>query len=87
MQLNLAGGDVFSVDLNPTVDSNTVLSDLNNGQGITEGSFVLNDRAGNSATVSVNAGGTVDSVITTINNAGLNITASINDSNSGIKLT
>jgi flagellar hook-associated protein 3 FlgL len=87
LQLNLAGGDVFSVDLNPTVDSNTVLSDLNNGQGITEGSFVLNDRAGNSATVTVNAGGTVDSVITTINNAGLNITASINDSNSGIKLT
>jgi len=87
LQMNLPGSDVFSVDLNPTVTTSTLLSDLNGGQGITDGSFVLADRQGNSSTISVTAGGSVGDVIDSINSAGLNITASINDSNNGIKLT
>jgi flagellar hook-associated protein 3 len=87
LQMNLPGSDVFAVDLNPTVNASTSLSDLNGGQGITAGSFVLTDREGNTGTVTVPSTGTVGDVITLINDVGLNITASINDSNNGIKLT
>ncbi len=87
LQMNLPGSDVFSVDLNPTVTSSTLLSDLNRGQGVSAGSFVLADREGNSSTLSVAANGTIGDVINTINTSGLNITASINDANNGIKLT
>ncbi len=87
IQLNIPGSDVFSVDLNPTISTSTSVSDLNGGQGITAGSFVLTDRQGNSETITLTSSGTVADVISAINATQLNITASINDSNNGIKLT
>ena len=59
----------------------------NRGAGIPTGSFNIADRAGNNAVINVNSGDTVGNVISAINAAGLNVTASINNAQNGIKLT
>ena len=51
------------------------------------GSFNITDRAGNTAPIAVAAGDTVNNVILAINGAGLNVTASLNASQTGLQLT
>lgn len=81
------GSDVFGTDMNAAVNGNTLLSDLNGGAGVTLGSFNITDRAGNAALVNIGAATTVNDVIGLINGAGINVTASLNASQTGLQLT
>jgi flagellar hook-associated protein 3 FlgL len=81
------GPDVFGTDMNPALNGNTLLSDLNGGAGVALGSFNITDRAGNTAPIAVVGGMTVNDVITAINGAGTNITASLSASQTGLQLT
>ena len=81
------GSDVFGTDMNAALNGNTLLSDLNGGAGVALGSFNITDRAGTTAPIAVVGGMTVNGIITAINGAGTNITASLNASQSGLQLT
>ncbi len=80
------GSGVFGTDMNAALNVNTLLSDLNGGAGVALGSFDITDRAGNTTTVTVAAGDTVNDVITAIN-LGANLTASLNSSQTGLQIT
>lgn len=86
LQINLPGSETLATDLNPAISGNTLLSDLNRGQGIPAGTFTITDREGNSGTVNVTSGMTIGSLISAIGSAGTNITASINSAQNGIRL-
>ncbi|MBI4383267.1 MAG: flagellar hook-associated protein FlgL [Nitrospinae bacterium] len=85
--MTLPGSQVLATDLNPAVTSATLLSSLNGGAGVPAGSFVIADRAGNSATIAVTAGMTAGNLLSAINAAGTNVTASINADKNGLLLT
>ncbi|MFQ5672647.1 MAG: flagellar hook-associated protein FlgL [Nitrospinales bacterium] len=87
LKINIPGSDVLATDLNPGIDTSTLLSDLNRGAGVTAGAFTLADQAGNTGTVNITASMTVGNAIAAINAAGTNITASVNSAQNGIKLT
>jgi len=87
IKITIPGSEVLGTDLNPDINTSTRLSDLNGGAGITEGSFSVTDRAGNSKTIGVSSTMTIANLITTINNVSSNITASINSSGNGITIT
>lgn len=87
VNLALAGSQVLGTDLNPAVANATLLSSLNGGAGIPAGSFTLTSRGGNSATINISAGMTVGALLTAINSAGINVTASINGKQNAILLT
>lgn len=76
----LAGSDVVS-------GLNTVLiSSLNGGKGFSLGTISIQNRAGASANVDLSTCTTVADVIKTINAAGINVTASLNDAGNGIAI-
>jgi flagellar hook-associated protein 3 FlgL len=81
------GSEVFSVDLNPAVTASTPISALNGGAGLTLGSLSITDREGNNAVVNLAGATTVNDVLTAINGAGINVTASINSAGNGLLLT
>ena len=81
------GSEVFGADMNPGLNVNTLLTDLNGGAGVTLGTFNITDRAGNAAVVNTVGATTVNDVITAINGAGINVTASLNASQTGLQLT
>ena len=81
------GSDVFGTNMNPALNINTLLSDLNGGTGVALGSFNITDRAGNAAVVNIGGATTVNDVIGAINGAGINVTASLNSSQTGLLLT
>ncbi len=81
------GFEVFGTDMNPALNVNTLLSDLNGGSGVALGSFNITDRAGNAAVINIGGATTVNDVITAINGAGINVTASLNASQTGLLLT
>lgn len=85
--ITLPGSDVLGTDLNPDLTLSTSLSDLNGGSGVSPGQFNITDRGGNSATITVSSGATVGSVVSAINAASLNVTASLNSTGDGITLT
>lgn len=87
VDFSIPGSEVLATDLNPVITSSTLLSTLNGGAGITAGSISISDRAGNTASISVNATDTMAALISRINAAGVNVTASINSSASGLQLT
>ncbi len=83
------GSDVFGTDMNPAVNVNTLLSDLNGatGGGVVLGSFTVTDRAGTtSGLINVVGGMTVNALIAAIS-AAPNITASLNADKSGLLIT
>lgn len=86
-QFNLPGSSALAADLNPSVDTNTLVSDLNAGAGVPAGSFRITDQAGNTGTVTVTVGMTVGNLVSAINSAGTNVTASINSVKNGLKLS
>jgi len=73
--------------MNPALSVSTLLSDLNNGTGVTLGSFNITDRGGYAAVINIGAATTVNDVILAINGAGINVTASLNASQTGLQLT
>lgn len=85
--VTIPGSEVLGTDLNPDLNSSSLVSQLNGGNGIAAGSFSIADRAGNSATVAINSSMTLGNVISAINSASVNITASINSARNGITLT
>lgn len=85
--LTRPGSDVLGTDLNPDLTLSTPLADLNGGSGVPSGRFTVVDRGGGGATISVTSGATVGSVISAINAAGINVTASLNGDANGITLT
>lgn len=68
----------------------TLLRELNGGDGVSAGSVIITDRAGNGMTVDLSAAETVSQVINAINSAaesgGVSITASLNRAGDGLKL-
>jgi flagellar hook-associated protein 3 FlgL len=81
------GPEVFGTDMNPALNLNTELIDLNGGTGVALGSFNITDRAGNTDVVNIGGAVTVNDVIGLINGAATNITASINADQTGLQLT
>lgn len=82
------GFEVFGMDMNPAVNGNTLLSDLNGGTGVALGSFTITDRAGTiSGVITVGAGDTINTIIGNINAAATNVTASLNADQNGLLLT
>jgi flagellin-like hook-associated protein FlgL len=83
------GSAVFGTDMNPALNGNTLLSQLNGatGGGVVPGSFTITDRAGiTSGPIAVAAGMTVTSLIAAIDGAGTNVRAFINSTNDGLLL-
>ncbi|QEG39711.1 flagellar filament capping protein FliD [Roseimaritima ulvae] len=70
------------------VDETTLLSDLNQGFGITPGSFKLTDSAGLASAINLKTQDieTVGELIDEINDLGIGVTASINPNGDGIAL-
>jgi flagellar hook-associated protein 2 len=64
----------------------TLLSSLKGGAGIPLGKITLQDRNGGSATVDLSGATTVQDVLDSINNAGIGISASLNNAANGIQL-
>jgi len=70
-----------------TVSENTLLSSLNGGNGVSNGSFKVTDTLGATQTINVNANiKTVGDLILEIERAGLQIDVRINDTGDGIVL-
>ena len=86
-EVTFPGSEVFGTDLDPTLTTGTALADLNGGAGVPAGQFTISDRAGASATITVTSGMTVANVISAINSASVNVTASLNSSLNGLLLT
>ena len=84
VKLTIPGSEVLGTDLNPDLNSATLVSSLNGGTGVKDGSISLKDRAGNLSTVNITSSMTLGNVISAITNASSNITASINSSGNGI---
>lgn len=87
IQINLPGPEVLGTDLNPILSSSTSIATLNGGSGVPTGSFTITDRSGASGTVNITSGMTVGQVISAINSAGVNVTASFNSDQNGLQLT
>lgn len=85
--LTIPGSTALGTDLNPILTLTTQLADLNGGQGVPAGQFSVTDRGGNSATITVASGATLGTVISSINAAGVNVTAGLDSSGKGIALT
>jgi len=86
VKINQPGSEVLSTDLNPNLNTSTLVSDLNGGKGVVSGSISITDRGGNSSTVSISSTMTLANVIAAINSASVNLTASINSSGNGITI-
>ena len=85
--LTIPGSTALGTDLNPSLTLSTLLSDLNGGKGVPAGQFAITDRGGNGATITVAGGATLGTVISSINSAGINVTAALNANGNGISLT
>jgi flagellar hook-associated protein 3 FlgL len=86
IDFSIPGSQVLAADLNPQITNNTLVSSLNGGAGITPGSISVSDRTGNTASILVNSTDTVGNLISRINSAGVNVTASINSNGNGLQL-
>lgn len=61
------------------LESSTLLSELNGGQGAGRGKFTITDRSGAAATIDVSTAATLEEVISAINNSGdVSVTARVN---------
>jgi flagellar hook-associated protein 2 len=80
-----AGNTLTGRGLIAPVDS-TFVSSLNGGAGIPLGSIGIVDRAGGTATVDLTGVSSVQDILDAINNAGIGVKASLNDSGNGIQV-
>ena len=78
-------GNIQGRDIDPRVTGNTLVSELNGGNGINLGSInIVNGAA--SGTVNLTGASTLNDVLTAINGAGLNVTASINSRGNSLQV-
>jgi flagellar hook-associated protein 3 len=89
-ELGLAGSRnvqyFFSTDLDPALDSSTLISDLFGGDGLSLQSIILRNGVA-SSTVSFAGATTVGDLLTTMNGAGVNATVSINSAGTGLSIS
>lgn len=92
IQSNIFGSDFLAANLNPVLNAGatnpTPVSSLRGGQGIgtTPATFTVTDRAGNTTTVNVPAGATLNTIIGSINGGAANVTASISQNGASIQI-
>lgn len=79
-------GYTGTLTINPDgfVDHSLDLSELNNGRGVDGGSIRITDRSGTSADIDLSGAKTIDEVLTAINDAEIDVTATTDGA--GIKL-
>ena len=76
-------GNISGSDLNPTITSSTLISELNGGDGLTINQIgIVNGSA--SGTVTLSSAITIGDVINQINSSSLNVTASINNAGNSL---
>ena len=89
LELGILGqrdGNISGSDLNPTITSATLISDLDGGDGLTLNEIgIVNGSA--SGTVTLSSATTIADVITQINNSSFNVTASINSAGNSLLVT
>jgi flagellar hook-associated protein 2 len=70
------------------ISNNTLLSSLNGGSGVAQGTFTVVDSAGNRGTINLATGNiqTVGQLLTAINRLPIKVTASINSTGDGIAI-
>ena len=73
------GGGTLTYRYGNTVDQGVALTNINGGQGFTPGQIRITDRSGASAVVNLSSAQNIDDVLNSINNSGLNVTASAVD--------
>jgi len=79
-------GTLSGSDLNPVMTTSTLISNLEGGNGLTLNDInIVNGAA--SGTVTLSSATTMGDVINLINNAGLNVTASINSAGNSLQIT
>ncbi len=67
--------------------NDVLLSRFNGGRGVSLGKFVIQDKAGNTATIDVSSAETLSDVLSAINSAsGVSVYAEINSANTGIRI-
>jgi flagellar hook-associated protein 3 FlgL len=83
--LSVNDGDIVGGDLNPILATATLISDLDGGNGLTLGQIdIVNGTL--SVTVDLSVATTVGDVLTAINGAGVNVTASINSQGNALQV-
>ena len=86
LELGILGqrdGNISGSDLNPTVTSSTLISDLEGGNGLSLNQIsIVNGSA--SGTVTLSSATTIGDVISLINSSSFNVTASINTSGNSL---
>jgi flagellin-like hook-associated protein FlgL len=87
LAVNIRAGQFLISDLQPSLDHDTPLSSLRQGQGISAGSIRITDRSGGTAVIDLSTAITIGDVIDTINATGLEVTAAINEGNNGLVIT
>lgn len=78
-------GNIQGRDIDPRVTGNTLVSELNGGAGINLSSINIVNGA-TSGIVNLTAASTLNDVLTAINGAGLNVTASINSRGNSLQV-
>ncbi len=78
-------GNLQGRDINPRVTGNTLISELNNGQGLNLTSINIVNGA-TSGAVTLSGATTINDVLAAINGAGLNVTASINSQGNSLEV-
>jgi len=66
--------------------NSVLLGNLQGGSGVATGTLDLRDRLDNSASIDLSSASSVSDVIDAINNAGIGLTASLNDAGNGLKI-
>lgn len=87
-KLGIAGqrdGSLEGTDVNPALSASTLLSQLNGGNGLSLTSVnIVNGNA--SGAVTLSSAATIGDVINSINNSGLNVTASVNGAGNSLRV-
>jgi flagellar hook-associated protein 3 FlgL len=86
LELGILGqrdGNISGSNLNPSVTSTTLISDLNGGSGLTLNQISISNGAA-SGTVTLSSASTIKDVIDLINSSSLNVTASINSAGNSL---
>jgi len=79
-------GNISGSDLNPTVSSDTLIADLNGGNGLTLNEIGISNGAA-SGTITLSTATTLGDVISQINSSSFNVTASINSAGNSLLVT
>jgi len=82
------GSTTISISLDVLIDEDTLLDDLNNGDGIARGTFTVRDSMGQCAILDLAVPGieTIGDLVDLINSAGLSVDAEVNETRDGLRI-